>query len=81
MLTSKKGDSKNAGRWIGWVERFLIFTFVLGNQYDAIGLIIAAKSILRFPDRQENSEYILLGTLLSATLAVAVGLVVTWVAP
>ena len=34
--------------------------------YDALGLLIAAKSIIRFGDSQINkSEYVLAGTLLS----------------
>lgn len=37
-----------AGMWIGFFERFLIFTFILINQYTAIGFLIAAKSVLRF---------------------------------
>lgn len=64
-----------AGRWIGYLERFLIFIFVILQQYAAIGLLIAAKSILRFRDtdsRQKITEYILLGTLLSFTCAIVI---------
>ena len=38
----------NAGKWIGILERVIVFILVLLNQYSAIGLVIAAKSILRF---------------------------------
>ena len=38
--------------WIGFFERFLIFTFILINQYTAIGFLIAAKSVLRFNDKE-----------------------------
>jgi len=38
----------NAGKYIGWLERFLIITFILVNNYNGIGFILAAKGILRF---------------------------------
>ena len=33
----------NAGKWIGIIERLGILTLVLNHQYEAIGLLIAAK--------------------------------------
>ncbi|MDK2834698.1 MAG: hypothetical protein PWR29_1421 [Methanolobus sp.] len=51
----------NAGLWIGRLERFLILTFVLLDQYQAIGLLVAAKSIFRFTTDRKVSEYILIG--------------------
>jgi len=68
-----------AGLWIGRLERLLILTFVLIGRFEAIGLLIAAKSILRFgegssPGKRKEIEYILIGTLLSFTLAIGVGL-------
>lgn len=59
----------NAGKWIGMCERVLILTFVLTAQYTGIGFLIAAKSIIRFSDKEKatelKTEYILVGTLLS----------------
>lgn len=67
----------NAGALIGTVERWLILIFVCLQRYDALGLLIAAKSIIRFGDTQTNkSEYVLAGTLLSIFIAVLAGLVV-----
>lgn len=68
----------NAGLWIGRLERFLILTFVLLDQYQAIGLLVAAKSIFRFTTDRKVSEYILIGTLLSFTAAVLVGIITRW---
>ncbi len=70
---------KNAGQWIGIMERLLVLTLVLLQQYTAIGFIIAAKSILRTAaSREENqfaqSEYILIGTLLSFGIAILTGI-------
>lgn len=68
-----------AGLWIGRLERVLILTFVLLGRFEAIGFLIAAKSILRFgdggsPGKRKETEYILIGTLLSFTLAVGIGI-------
>ena len=65
-----------AGAWIGYLERLMILIFILLNKFTGIGFLIAAKSILRFrdrPNKQKVTEYILLGTLLSFTIAVVVG--------
>jgi hypothetical protein len=63
------------GFWIGCIERLIILTFILANHYDAVGLLIAAKSILRVSDQQarKQTEYVLLGTLCSLAFALAVG--------
>jgi len=66
---------ENAGRWIGRLERFLILTLVLLEQYEAIGLLVAAKSIFRFSKSRDVGEYVLIGTLISFTIAIIVGLI------
>lgn len=66
---------EKAGKWIGWLERFLILTFVLLKQYEAIGLLVAAKSIFRFSETRKVGEYVLIGTLLSFAIAILVGLI------
>lgn len=71
----------NAGKWIGIIERIIILIFVMQNQYSAIGLLIAAKGIIRFneKDRQEiKTEYLVIGTLLSIGLAIVTGLLIKW---
>lgn len=68
-----------AGKWIGMLERLIIFVLVVYNQYEAIGLLTAAKSILRFSeskDAPERSEYVLIGTLISISFALIIGLIV-----
>lgn len=67
----------NAGKWIGIVERIIILIFVLLNQYSAIGLLVAAKGLIRFneKDRSEiKTEYLVIGTLMSISLAIITGL-------
>jgi hypothetical protein len=71
----------HAGKWIGIVERVIVLILVLQNQYSAIGLLVAAKGIIRFneKDRQEaKTEYLVIGTLLSIGVAIATGLVTRW---
>lgn len=65
----------NAGRLIGVVERFLALAMVILTQYEAVGLLIAAKSILRFSDTQKT-EYVLVGTLLSFAVALFTGVII-----
>ena len=58
----------------------LILVFVLLQRYDAIGLLIAAKSIIRFGDKETTkTEYVLAGTLMSIFIAVLAGVMVTMV--
>jgi hypothetical protein len=68
----------NRGRIIGILERGLLYAFVLQGQYGAIGFILAAKAFTRFKalDNRAFAEYVLIGTLLSACLALATGVLV-----
>ncbi|MDB5022602.1 MAG: hypothetical protein JWP78_357 [Mucilaginibacter sp.] len=75
---NKEGLLK-AGVWIGIFERLLIFTFILSNQFAAVGFLITAKSILRFSDKentQKKTEYVLIGTLMSFAAAAIIGLLI-----
>jgi len=66
-----------AGMWIGRCERILVLTFILTNQYTALGFLMTAKSILRFSDAEDRTqiktEYILVGTLISFASAAIIG--------
>ncbi len=70
---------ENAGKYIGMLERLFVFVFIITNQWQAIGFLLAAKSVFRFGDLsnakdRKLTEYILIGTLLSFGLAIAIGL-------
>ena len=80
----KEGDRDNslsrAGRFIGILERLFVFVFVVTGQWQAIGFLLAAKSVFRFGDLKESkdrklTEYILIGTLLSFGMAILTGLI------
>lgn len=67
-----------AGTMIGYLERGLIVIFILLKHWDAIGFLLTAKGILRFNDLKPDahrpiSEYVMLGTLLSFSIAICVG--------
>ncbi len=72
-------ELRDAGLWIGRIERILIFVFIVSGSLEAVGLLVAAKSIFRFPSKDKGlqrveSEYFLIGTLISFSLAIFTGL-------
>ena len=76
---NKEQSLLQAGHVIGIAERIMAFLFVMVNQYEALGFLIAAKSILRFRDQDTaRTEYVLVGTLLSFLIAVLTALCVGW---
>jgi hypothetical protein len=65
----------NAGLYLGWLERgLLVVAFAMGS-FTAVGLIIGAKSVARFPEFKSRAfaEYFLIGTLISVAIAAAGG--------
>ena len=78
-MPEEKESGFNAGALIGTIERWLIVIFVCLQRYDALGLLIAAKSIIRFSEKDTaKTEYVLAGTLLSIFIAVLAGMMVTY---
>lgn len=76
----KEKGLENAGKWIGVLERLLIFTFIIVNQFSAIGILLAAKSVFRYGElrnasEQKKAEYIIIGTFLSFSIAIVIGLI------
>ena len=71
----------NAGKYIGILERLLVFVFIIVNHWEGVGFMIAAKSVFRFSDLAEAkqrklTEYVLIGTLLSFGIAVLTGILI-----
>ena len=78
---SQDDSLSNAGNYIGILERLFVFSFILTGHFEAIGFLLAAKSIFRFGDLKEAkdrklTEYVLIGTLLSFGIALLTGLIV-----
>jgi hypothetical protein len=72
-----KAKLRNAGMYIGWLERFLALTALPLHSPATVGLIMAAKSIARYPEfkNEQFAEYFLIGTLLSICLALLGGVI------
>jgi len=80
----KDESLENAGKYIGILERLLVFLFIATQHWEGVGFLIAAKSIFRFSDLTESkdrklTEYILIGTLLSFGLAIVIALLSNYV--
>lgn len=72
---------EKAGFWIGCLERIFVYSFLLTGYTEAIALLVAAKSIFRFgeikdPGKRKETEYILIGSLLSFGLAMVTGYII-----
>ena len=71
---------QDAGKYIGILERLFVFTFIVTGNWEAVGFLLAAKSVFRFGDLRKSkerklTEYILIGTLLSFGTAMIAGLI------
>jgi hypothetical protein len=82
-INGESNSLEAAGRYIGIFERILVLTFILTQNFSAIGFLIAAKSILRFSDKSDASarkqtEYVLIGTLMSFAITILIGLLVRY---
>lgn len=80
-VQSKRSETLfDAGLLIGIMERLMIVFFILAGFLEGIGFLLAAKSIFRFGDLTNAkdtkfTEYVLVGTLASFLIAMAVGFV------
>lgn len=68
-----------AGKYIGILERLFVFAFVTTGHWEAVGFLLAAKSVFRFGDLKDSkdrklTEYILIGTLISFGIAILAGI-------
>jgi hypothetical protein len=73
------GSNLTSSKYIGMLERILVFVFIVMNQWEGVGFLIAIKSVFRFGDSLKNtdkklSEFYFLGTLLSFGIAIGIAL-------
>lgn len=81
-LTKGNESLEDAGKYIGILERVLVFIFIVTGHWEAVGFLITAKSVFRFGDLKESkhrklTEYILIGTLISFGIAIVTGITFT----
>lgn len=82
-LYSISASLPDAGKFIGYLERLLVLVFILYNHWEAVGFLLAAKSVFRFGNLKESrdrklTEYVLIGTLLSFGISAGVGLITSY---
>jgi len=82
--TTGTSSLQEAGKYIGIIERLFVFAFVVSGHWEAIGFLLAAKSIFRFGDLKDGrertlTEYVLIGTLLSFGIAILMGWGYLWI--
>lgn len=70
----------NAGRVIGYVERLIIFLFLILGSVTAVVAVLAMKTALRFSDLKDDNdsgkaEYIMIGTFFSLLVTVLISLI------
>ena len=79
--TTQTESLVDAGKYIGILERLLVFIFICAGHWEGAGFMIAAKSVFRFSDlaqarQRKLTEYVLIGTLLSFGFAILTGILV-----
>lgn len=82
LISKWKQESEitnTAEKYIGMMERILVFVFIVLNHWEGVGFLLAAKSVFRIGDLTKShevrlTEYILIGTLLSFGIAIGVAL-------
>lgn len=52
-----RSNIRNAGRYIGWLERALIFTVIVAGMPGGAAIVVAVKTAARFPqfEKEERS--------------------------
>lgn len=75
----KEEDDLEAGSLIGSLERWIIILLGLAGRWEAVALVVAAKSIARFEELKNRAfaEYFLVGTLASVLVAIVLVVIVS----
>jgi hypothetical protein len=85
LSTDNEADGKApqeipaGGKMIGMLERTIVYSAVLVGHPEAVAVVIAVKSVARFPEFSKNrlfAEYFLIGSLLSLLVALVVAYLV-----
>ena len=74
-LRKDLGADVKTGRYIGGVERILTISIILAGAWQALTVLYGSKTAIRFDQAKDNpdfAEYYILGTTLSALLAVII---------
>lgn len=76
---TEEEDDLEAGSLIGTLERWIIILLGLAGRWEAVALVIGAKSIARFEELKKRAfaEYFLVGTLASVLVAIVLVVLVS----
>ena len=81
LTASVDTGQRDTGRVIGKCENVLVLTLVIVGAYTALGLVFAAKSLVRRQDMSSgDTTWYLAGTLVNFTYSIVVGVVTVAVA-
>lgn len=81
LTDSVDAGQRDTGRVVGKCENVLVLTLVFVGAYTALGLVFAAKSLVRREDMSSgDTTWYLAGTLVNFTYSIVVGVVATTVA-
>ena len=69
----------DSGAVIGKCENILALTFILAGDTTALGLLFAAKSLVRGEDIKKDPTYFLGGFLINVVWSVLMGYVLRWI--
>lgn len=71
---------RGAGAVIGWFERGLMYSFLIGGHTTAAAMVVALKALARFPELEKHqkgfAEYFLIGTFVSIASAAALAILI-----
>ena len=86
LANTKKFSSLSAPSSFSPIPRLFVLVFVLNDHWEAVGFLLAAKSVFRFGNLKEShdrklTEYVLIGTLLSFGIALVVALLIARLLP
>jgi hypothetical protein len=73
MVDKPKRDT---GFVVGKCENILVLVFVVLGAYTALGLVFAAKAVVRVDDARREPLFYLAGTMVNVTYSILVGLAV-----
>lgn len=65
----------DTGAVIGKCENILIITFILSNEFTALAIIFAAKTLIRKDDIEKNSLFYLAGNMINVTYSIVFGVI------
>ncbi len=71
-----KKSERDTGFVVGKCENILILVFVVLGAYTALGLVFAAKAVVRVEDARREPLFYLAGTMVNVTYSILFGLAV-----